>query len=206
MPTSDRMEYLAIALLIAFISATPLPWPPSWLTLSVIALEFDLRPAGVVVAGAVGAAAGRAGLAWTVRRFGPGILTPGPRENVEYLAQRLRGRRGRLGMAGLLAVSPPPSWVVNASAGLLAAPIFIVFAANLAGRTVTYGLGVGLTGLAAGDLTDRLHEALGPVPVAISLGVLALTVWLFLSIEWQTLLENRRLRLRGPLGPLRRPG
>ena len=125
---------------------------------------------------------------------------------VEYLAERLRGWRGRLGMTGLLAVSPPPSWVVNASAGLLAAPIFIVFAANLAGRTVTYGLGVGLTGLAAGDLTDRLHEALGPVPVAISLGVLALTVWLFLSIEWQTLLENRRLRLRGPLGPLRRPG
>ncbi|MGI9539972.1 MAG: hypothetical protein ACR2N6_07475 [Miltoncostaeaceae bacterium] len=189
------MSYVAIALLVGVMSATPLPWPPSWVVLAVIALEFDVAPVGVVLAGALGAATARAGLAWTVGRFGPAVLGSRRRGNVEYLAGRLAGRRGRAGMAGLLALSPPPSWVVNASAGLLAVPIAIVFGANLLGRTVVFGIGVGATNVAAADLTDRLREAFGPLPVAVTLLVVVVVVWAVLTLDWRAAIEDRRLRL-----------
>lgn len=194
------MSYVAIALLVGVMSATPLPWPPSWVVLAVIALEFDVAPAGVVLAGAVGAASARTGLAWTVRRFGTSVLGSHQRENVDYLAARLAGRRGRAGMAALLAASPPPSWAVNASAGLLGAPLALVFGANLVGRSIVYGVGVGVANVAAGDLTDRLRDAFGPIPVVVSLSLVVIAVWLLLALDWRAALEERRLRIR----PLRR--
>ena len=189
------MSYFAIALLVAVMAATPLPWPPSWVVLAVIALEFDVSPVGVVAAGALGAAVARTGLAWTVGRFGPRVLGARQRDNVTYLAGRLAGRRGRMGMAASLAASPPPSWAINASAGLLAVPLGIVFGANLVGRSIVYGIGVGITNVAAGDLTDRLRDAFGPLPVAISLVTVALVVWLLLTLDWRSVFEERRLRL-----------
>lgn len=198
------MSYVAIGLLVGVMSATPLPWPPSWLVLAIITLEFEVSPVGVVLAGALGAAAARAGLAWTVGRFGPAALGERRRVNVEYLAERLAGRRGRVGMAGLLALSPPPSWVVNASAGLLAVPLAVVFGANLLGRSVVYGVGVGVTDVAAGDLSDRLRDSFGPVPVAVALAVVAAAAWLVLTLDWRAALDERRIRLatgRAGVGP-----
>ena len=98
---------MAFGIVVAM-TITPLPLPPSWLVLAYVSLELDADPAGVVVAGALGAGVGRVGLAAWTRALGPRLMRPGVRANVDYLAERLRGRRGRLGTAALLAVSPPP--------------------------------------------------------------------------------------------------
>src|SRR5215207_6750598 len=131
---------------------TPHPLPPSWLVLAYISLELDANPAGVVVAGALGAGVGRIGLAVWTRALGPRLMGPGARANVDYLADRIRGRRGRLGTAALLAVSPPPAGALYTAADLLRVNLALIGAAAVAGRLVTYGLGVGLVSATAGEL------------------------------------------------------
>ena len=106
------MTYLLAAAIVAAMTVTPLPLPPSWLVLSYLSLELSAHPVGIVVAGALGAAAGRTALAWSSRALGPRFMGGATRENVDYLAGRLRGRRGTWGAAGLLALSrlrPAPS-------------------------------------------------------------------------------------------------
>src|SRR5215204_2070010 len=168
---------------------TPLPLPPSWLVLAYITLELDANPAG-----ALGAGVGRIGLAVWTRALGPRLMGPGARANVDYLADRIRGRRGRLGTAALLAVSPPPAGALYTAAGLLRVNLALIGAAAVAGRLVTYGLGVGLVSATAGELSDRLRDWVAPWTLALGLAALAVALWLLGRIDWRTAVERRRLR------------
>ena len=190
------MTYLLAAAIVAAMTVTPLPLPPSWLVLSYLSLEFSANPVGIVVAGALGAAAGRTVLAWSSRELGPRFMRGATRENVEYLAGRLRGRRGTWGAATLLAVSPPPAGALYIAAGLLRLNLAIVAGACFAGRLVTYGLGVAVASVAADEIADRLRDAAGPWSIALGIAVLALALWVLGRVDWRQLLEARRLRLR----------
>ncbi len=192
---------MAFGIVVAM-TITPLPLPPSWLVLAYISLELDANPAGVVVAGALGAGVGRVGLAAWVRALGPRLMSPSARGNVNYLAERIHGRRGRLGTAALLAVSPPPAGALYTAAGLLRVNLALIGASATAGRLVTYGLGVGLISATAGELADRLREWVAPWTLALGLAGLAVALWLLGRIDWRTAVERRRLRFRrAPTSP-----
>ena len=195
------MDYLLAFGIVVAMTITPLPLPPSWLVLAYISLELDANPAGVVVAGAMGAGVGRVGLAAWTRALGPRLMRPAARAHVDYLAERLRGRRGRLGTAALLAVSPPPAGALYTAAGLLRVNLALVGAAAVAGRLVTYGLGVGLVTATADQLADRLRDWIVPWTLALGLAGLAVVLWLLGRIDWRTAVEGRRLRFRRAPAP-----
>ena len=190
------MDYLLIALLLVAMTVTPLPLPPSWLVLAYLSVELDAHPAGIVVAGALGAAVGRTLLAAWSRALGPRLMSRGTRENVDYLAERLQGRRSMAGIAGLLALSPPPAGALDTAAGLLRVNLALIAVSCFAGRLVTYGIGVALAGAAASELADRLRDWAGPVPIAVGLAALVVTLWLLGRIDWRATIETRRPRLR----------
>jgi membrane protein YqaA with SNARE-associated domain len=195
------VEYLVAFGIVVAMTITPLPLPPSWLVLAYISLELDAEPAGVVVAGALGAGVGRVGLATWTRALGPRLMRPAARANVDYLAEHIRGRRGRLGTAALLAVSPPPAGALYTAAGLLRVNLALVGAAAVAGRLVTYGLGVGLVTATADQLADRLHDWITPWTLALGLAGVAVVLWLLGRIDWRVAVERRRLRLRRAPAP-----
>lgn len=190
------MAYLLAAGVVVAMTITPLPLPPSWLVLAYLSAELDAHPAGVVVAGALGAGVGRVGLALWTRALGPRLMSAGTRENVAYLAERLHGRRSAVGVGALLAVSPPPAGALYTAAGVLRVNLALVWAAAVAGRLVTYGLGVGLAAPVADELADRLRDWVGPWSVALGLAALAAALWLLGRIDWRAVVERRRLRLR----------
>jgi membrane protein YqaA with SNARE-associated domain len=195
------VEYLVAFGIVVAMTITPLPLPPSWLVLAYVSLELDADPAGVVVAGALGAGVGRVGLAAWTRALGPRLMRPGVRANVDYLAERLRGRRGRLGTAALLAVSPPPAGALYTAAGLLRVNLALVGAAAVAGRLVTYGLGVGLVTATADQLAERLHDWIAPWTLALGLAGLGVVLWLLGRIDWRAVVERRRLSFRRAPAP-----
>ena len=123
-------------------------------------------------------------------------MGPAARANVDYLAGRLRGRRGRLGTAALLAVSPPPAGALYTAAGVLRVNLALIGAATVAGRLVTYGLGVAFASATADEIADRLRDWVGPWSLALGLAALAIALWLFGRIDWRAVVERRRLRLR----------
>jgi membrane protein YqaA with SNARE-associated domain len=195
------VEYLVAFGIVVAMTITPLPLPPSWLVLAYVSLELDADPAGVVVAGALGAGVGRVGLAAWTRALGPRLMRPGVRANVDYLAERLRGRRGRLGTAALLAVSPPPAGALYTAAGLLRVNLALVGAAAVAGRLVPYGLGVGLVTATADQLAERLRDWIAPWTLALGLAGLGVVLWLLGRIDWRAVVERRRLSFRRAPAP-----
>lgn len=190
------MDYLIAAGLIAAMTSTPLPLPPTWLILAALSASLDANAAGIVVAGALGAAAGRTILALWTRALGPHLLRPAARANLDYLAARLHGPRGTLGAAAVLAVSPPPAGALYTAAGLLRINLAVVAAACFCGRLVTYGIGVASAQALAGDLGDRVRQGLGPIPIALGLLLLGAALFLLLRLDWREAIERRRLRLR----------
>ncbi len=195
------MEYLLAFGIVVAMTITPLPLPPSWLVLAYISVELGGSAAGIVVAGALGAAVGRTGLAAWTRALGPRLMTAGTRANVDYLAGHLHGRRGLLGTAALLAVAPPPAGALYAAAGVLRVSLALVGAAAFAGRLVSYGLGVGLASAAADEIADRLRDWVAPWTVALGLLGVAAVLWLLGRIDWRAALEQRRIRLRRASAP-----
>jgi membrane protein YqaA with SNARE-associated domain len=190
------VAYLLAFAIVAAMTATPLPLPSSWLVLAYLSVQLDAQPAAVVVAGALGAVAGRTCLVLWTRTLGPRLMPHGARENVAYLSQELRGQGTMLGVAALLAVSPPPSGALYTAAGLLRVHLALVAAACFAGRLVMFGLGVGLATVAADELTERLRGGAAPWAIGFGLASLAATLWLIGAIDWRALIERRRLRLR----------
>lgn len=189
------MEYLLAAGLIAAMNATPLPMPPSWLVAAYLSVQLDVDPVGIVVATAAGAALGRTVLAAWTRALGPRLMPAGVRENIGYLGERLHGRRSTLGVASVLAVSPPPSGALYTAAGVLRVNLALVFAACFAGRLVTFGFGVAVAGTATDELADRLSAWVGPVPIALGLAAVVAVLWLLGRIDWRATIERRRPRL-----------
>lgn len=190
------MAYLIAAGVVLGLTITPIPGPPSWIVVTYLSLELDAHAAGIVLAAAAGATAGRTALvAWT-RALGPHLMGQGGRANVDYLAARLRGRRTTAGAWAVLAVSPPPSGALYAAAGVLRIGLVVVATACFTGRLATYGLGVALAGPTADELADRLRGAVGPWSVALGLAAVAAPLWALVRIDWRQLLEARRLRLR----------
>jgi membrane protein YqaA with SNARE-associated domain len=190
------VEYLLAAGLLAAMNATPLPMPPSWLVVAYLSVRWDVDPVGIVVATAAGAALGRTVLAAWARVLGPRLMSTGARDNVEYLGERLRGRRGTLGTATLLAVSPPPSGALYTAAGILRIPLALVFTSCFAGRLVTFGVGVAVAGTAADAMAERLRGWAGPVPIVLGLAALVVALWLLGRIDWRATIAGRRPRLR----------
>ncbi|HSJ73695.1 MAG TPA: hypothetical protein VK904_05210 [Miltoncostaeaceae bacterium] len=196
------MEYLLAFGIVLAMTITPLPMPPSWLVLTYISLELDAHPAGVVIAGALGAGAGRVALAAWTRALGPRLMGAGTRSNVDYLAAHLHGRRSLAGVAAVLAVSPPPAGALYTAAGVLRVNLALVGASAVAGRLVTYGLGVALASAAASEIADRLRAWVAPWSVALGLLALVAALWLLARIDWRAALERHRVRLRrGPRPP-----
>jgi hypothetical protein len=195
------VAYLLAFGIVAAMTVMPVPLPSSWLVLAYLCVELDAQPAAIVVAGALGAVVGRTGLVLWTRALGPRLMPRAARENVEYLAGGLRGRRTRLGVAALLFVSPPPSGALYTAAGVLRVPLALVASSCFAGRLVTFGLGVGLATLAADEIAGRLRGAAAPWGIALGLASLAATVWLIGAIDWRALVERRRLRLRRRADP-----
>ena len=99
-------------------------------------------------------------------------------------------------MAALLAVAPPPAGALYTAAGVLRVNLAVVGAAAVAGRLVTYGLGVGLAGAAADEIADRLRDWVAPWTVALGLLGVVAVLWLLVRIDWRAAIERRRLRLR----------
>ena len=194
------MEYLVAAGVLAAMTVTPVPLPPSWLVLAYLSVELDARVAGIVVAGALGAAAGRTALAAWTRALGPRLMTRATRENVDYLAGRLHGRRTTAGVSALLALSPPPAGALYTAAGVLRVALPLVAVSCLAGRLVTYSLAAAFAGTATGDAGDRLRAATQPWQLALGLAALVVALWLLGRIDWRAALAPggrlHRLRLR----------
>ncbi|HEX6389978.1 MAG TPA: hypothetical protein VFZ89_11035 [Solirubrobacteraceae bacterium] len=164
--------------------------PPTWAVLVSLRLSLDLSAVALVASGAVGAASGRATLAFGARSL-RGHLSARRRENLDVLRSSIEERRaGAIGALGLFALSPVPSAQLFIAAGVTGAPILPLTGAFFAGRTVSYVVYVSAAQAVNESLGGTLLDTLrSPTGIAVQMVALLALVAL-MRVDW-------RRRLRG---------
>jgi membrane protein YqaA with SNARE-associated domain len=144
---------------------------------------------------------GRVGLVAISRVAGERMLGRWSRGNLEYLHGRLESAAGDLGVAVLLAASPPPAGVLFIVAGLVRVKLWLVAASVFVGRIIGYTISVGGGSLAATALADQLRGLIGPWSVVVAVAIVVGVLLIVLRIDYRALIEDHRLRIhRGRRG------
>ena len=195
------MIYLVLGAIAAGFALIPFPIFPSWIVVAYMVVQYQLSIPLAIVVGALGTTVGRVGLVAISRVAGERMLGRWSRGNLEYLHGRLESAAGDLGVAVLLAASPPPGGVLFIVAGLVRVKLWLVAASVFVGRIIGYAISVGGGSLAATALADQLRGLIGPWSVVVAVAIVVGVLLIALRIDYRALIEDRRFRFhRGRRG------
>lgn len=167
---------------------------------TVFALRDDVGSVEAVVVGVLGAVTGRLIFALAVRHGATRMIRGHLAQNMAFLREYVGRKRHATRFLALLAMAPVnPALAIFATAGALRLRLAPIAACYAVGRAAVYGWTVWTAGLAAESLERVLRENASPVPLILGVLLALVPLLLAVRIDWQTLVEDRRLRL------LRRP-
>jgi uncharacterized membrane protein YdjX (TVP38/TMEM64 family) len=184
------MVWLALAGAFLLLGLSPVWMPPAWLVAAYARAEYDLEVVPLVALALGALTLGRLALVAGARAAGPRVLPARARANTDYLAERLRGTRSRLGALAVLAAAPPPAGAWYVAAGLVRIALPLVVIAVVVGRLPWLAFGAVAGGAVAGGVSELVGRAVGPWSIALGVGLLALVVWLLGRIDWRRLVER----------------
>jgi membrane protein YqaA with SNARE-associated domain len=180
------MVWLGVLLLAAGLNAVPAFMPPTWAVLAYFHLYHGLPVVPLAIAGALGAAMGRAILALGARAFGDRFIPASWRTNIETLAAGLASRPAlALPTLALFALGPIPSNQLFVAAGMARAPLPPLLLVFGIARGISYVLWVSAADAADRSLRDILSSRyVGWGGVAVQLAGFTLIV-LLMRIDWR---------------------
>ncbi len=146
--------------------------------------------------GVAGAATGRVLFAHSIRH-GAGRLIHGRLAgNMAYLRAYVARKRHATRFLALLAMAPVnPALAIFATAGALRLRLTPIVACYAVGRAVVFGWAVWTAGKAVESLERVLRENASPLPLIAGVLIALTPLVLATQIDWQTLIEQRRIRL-----------
>ena len=188
------LVHLLVAVAVVFgVNLMPAFGPPTWAVLVFFRFRYPEVPAaGLIVGGALAAAAGRALLALACRAFGT-KLPQTRQESLQILGHALgEHRAGLLASFVLFVTAPLPSAQMFEAAGLARVRLRPLLGAFFLGRLVSYSIYVGAAS-AAHDSLSQLFEG-GPFSfeaiVTQLIGIAVLIAIIF--IDWAAAIDRPR--------------
>ncbi len=163
---------------------------------TVFAFRDDVGGVQAVVVGVLGACTGRVLFALAIRH-GAGRLIHGRlAQNMAFLRAYAERKRNATRFLALLAMAPVnPALAIFATAGALRLRLAPIVACYAVGRAAVFGWTVWSAGLAAESLERVLRENASPLPLVAGILVALAPLVLAAQIDWQVLVEERRVRL-----------
>lgn len=193
------MEALLLFVAVFVLHLVPIFAPPTWMAIALIALNRpELNPMSVAVIAATAATLGRITLAcgakFLARERWLGAAT---RANVDVLGRMISKRRSaRYGLLLFYLYSPASNFLFIAH-GLMRLPLAMIALPFLCGRLATYTL----WGMAAQSVAQQFRlegrdwsAYLGGYFILTQCVLLGL-LWLFMRLDWRSLIEQRRVQL-----------
>ncbi|MCE2509036.1 MAG: hypothetical protein J4G04_07075 [Nitrosopumilaceae archaeon] len=190
-------SYAGIFALLVALNAAPLLMPPTWIVLaSFHAADAGLDPLLLATTGATGATLGRAILlrySGVFRRF----AGEQRRAGLDVVNRALLGRRYGYALASFLfAATPLPSNMLFVAYGLMRARGVGLYLGFWCGRMLSYYVMITASRIVLVPFLQLFEERYVGILVADAAGVG--TVLLFACIDWQALVEDRKLRFIRP--------
>jgi hypothetical protein len=186
------VAHLLVAVAVVFgINLLPAFGPPTWAVLVFFRFRYgDIPVVGLIIGGALAAAAGRFLLARAFRAFGRKL--PAKRtESLEVLGRLLGQSRGGLISSFIFfAVAPVPSAQMFEAAGLARIRLAPLLRAFFVGRLVSYSVYVGAASAAHNNVAKLFRQGFtSPQAIATQLIAVALLV-VIVKVDWPSTIDK----------------
>lgn len=163
---------------------------------TVFALRSDVGDVEAVLAGVAGGATGRLLFAFAIRHGAGRMIHGRLAGNMAYLRAYVEKKRHATRFLALFAMAPVnPALAIFATAGALRLRLTPIVACYAVGRAVVFGWAVWTAGRAAESLERVLRDNASPLPLIAGVLIALTPLVLATQVDWQTLIEQRRVRL-----------
>ncbi len=163
---------------------------------TIFALRSDVGEVEAVLAGVAGGATGRVLFALAIRHGAGRMIHGRLAGNMAYLRAYVEKKRHATRFLALFAMAPVnPALAIFATAGALRLRLTPIVACYAVGRAVVFGWAVWTAGKAAESLERVLRDNASPLPLIAGVLIALTPLVLATQVDWQTLIEQRRVRL-----------
>jgi len=188
--------YLLVFALALLVDIIPFVGPPAWSVMVFCQIKFHLNIWMVLVAGVIGSTIGRFLLALYIPHLSSRILSRQKDEDLQFLGKKLGSNQWKVQLFVLLyTLTPVPTTPLFTAIGMARIKPLHIIPAFFVGKFISDALMVHAGKFAAENTEKIIHGLLSWKTIAGAVGgVLVLLVFLF--IDWKTLLQKKKFRLK----------
>ncbi|MFN8310114.1 MAG: hypothetical protein U0T73_09135 [Chitinophagales bacterium] len=178
------------------VDIVPFPFLPAFTVMIALQLIFKLNIWLVIIAGVAGSILGRYILTLYIPKLSAKIFNTSKNEDVQYLGKKMKQNRWKgHGLVLLYSLLPLPTTPLFLAAGMARLSPLFVIPGFFVGKFISDTAAVTLGDYAAKSTNDLVHGIVSwKTWVSLAVGLVLLCALLF--IDWRTLLQQKKLRLR----------
>lgn len=178
------------------VDSIPIFAPPAWSLLVILIVKCHANPWGVVAFGVAGSTLGRYILSLYIPKVSAKFLNRAENNNLKYIGEKFDQSFWKSGLfVFLYTLTPLSTTTLFTAAGIGHANPLAILPAFALGKFISDAIMIFSAQYAAGDITDLFHGKLSPKTVIGAVLALIL-VGALLFIDWQSLIEKKKLKLR----------
>ncbi|MGZ3942286.1 MAG: hypothetical protein ACXVC9_08490 [Bacteroidia bacterium] len=189
-------QYLLVFIGAFLFDVVPFPFLPAFTIMIFLQVIFKLNLWACIVIGVFGSILGRYVLSLYIPHISNRFFKTGKNQDIEFLGKKMK-EKGWKGQLVIVAYSllPLPTTPLFVAAGIARVKPFYIIPAFFIGKFVSDTLAL-LMGKYATDNLDKIRDDPGSWKTIIGLIVSLLMIAALLFIDWRTLIQKKKLRLR----------
>ncbi|MBC7552944.1 MAG: hypothetical protein H7257_03085 [Taibaiella sp.] len=191
------MWYYALVFLCSMgVDILPFFGPPAWPVMVFFQLRFGLNTWGVLVAGVLGSTLGRYLLSRMMPALSSKFINLHKIEDIEFIGRKLSGPGWKVPFFIMLySLLPVPTTPLFTASGMARIPAIRILPYFFIGKFISDMVMVFTGNFVTKNATDITKGMVSGKSIAGSIaGILVIAVFMF--IDWKTLLQTKRLRLK----------
>ncbi len=189
-------KYFLVFIGSLLVDIVPLPLPPAFTVMIFLQITFDLNIWWVIGIGVLGSIAGRYILALYIPNLAHKIFNPAKNEDVHFLGQKLKSKKGR-GRAMILIYSlmPLPTTPLFIAGGMARLSPLFILPPFVIGKLISDSIAV-FMGKYATENTEDLMKGLISWQSITGLIIGLALLFAVVFIDWMKLLQEKKFSLK----------
>jgi membrane protein DedA with SNARE-associated domain len=190
------MWYLVVFISALAVDLIPIFSPPVWTVMVFLLVKFNLNPWGVLLAGVAGSTLGRFLFSLYMPKVSDKLLKRHKKEDLEFVGSKLSQSRWKSWTFVLIyTVTPLSTTALFTAAGIAHVKPVQIIPPFFVGKFISDAIMIWTGRYLAGNADDLVHGTLNWKTISTAvLGLVVVGGLLF--VDWRTLLEEKKLRLR----------
>jgi membrane protein DedA with SNARE-associated domain len=189
-------DYLLVFIGAMLVDIVPIPLPPAFTVMILLQIHFHLEIWIVIATGVAGSILGRFILTLYIPKISGKIFKKAKNEDIQFLGDQLKQKGWKSqGSILLYSLMPLPTTPLFLAAGMAKMkPLFIIPAFTV-GKVISDTFAVFLGKYAAENTEDLVHGMISWKSIT-GFGLGLLLVFALLFIDWRTLIQQKKLRVK----------